>query len=119
MGDLKMTYAPKHEIIIFVNLGRPLKYRHPDVLQFNRVSGSESVHPTQKPVDLLELLIRNSSEEGDMVLDPFMGSGSTMVAAAKLKRRYIGIELTQDYYNIAKNRVDAVTNQGCLDSVIQ
>jgi len=63
-------------------------------------------HPTQKPVELLKLLVQLCSNENDIILDPFMGSGTTCVAAKELNRQYIGIEIDNEYYNIAKNRID-------------
>lgn len=63
-------------------------------------------HPTQKPVALLEDLINTYSNEGDLVLDFTMGSGSTGVACKNLKRKFIGIEIEEDYFKIAKERID-------------
>ena len=63
-------------------------------------------HPFLKPVSLLQYLIKTYSNEGDLVVDPFMGSGSTCIAAKLENRNYIGIELDMKYYNIAKNRID-------------
>ena len=63
-------------------------------------------HPFLKPVSLLRWLIRSYSNEGDLVVDPFMGSGSTCVAAKLENRNYIGIELDMKYYDIAKNRIN-------------
>lgn len=63
------------------------------------------VHPTQKPVKLLEYLIKTYTNENDVVLDNCMGSGSTGVAAVNLNRQFIGIELDENYYNIAKKRI--------------
>lgn len=63
------------------------------------------VHPTQKPVKLLEYLIKTYTNEGDLVLDPTMGSGTTAVACKHLNRRCIGIELDKNYFDIAVNRV--------------
>ena len=67
----------------------------------------EKFHPTQKPVALLEYLIRTYTDEGDTVLDNCMGSGSTGVACINTNRRFIGIELDKGYYNIAKERIEA------------
>ena len=72
-------------------------------------SKSEKVnggHPTQKPVEVMEWLINRLSNESDLILDPFMGSGSTGVAALNANRRFIGIELDEDYFNIAKKRIE-------------
>ena len=66
------------------------------------------VHPTQKPVELLEYLIKTYTNESEMVLDNCMGSGSTGVACKKLNRNFIGIELDEKYYNIAKERIDEI-----------
>jgi site-specific DNA-methyltransferase (adenine-specific) len=65
-----------------------------------------SLHPTQKPVDLLEYLVKTYSNEGDTVLDFTMGSGSTGVACLRTNRKFIGIELDETYYNIAKERLE-------------
>jgi site-specific DNA-methyltransferase (adenine-specific) len=63
------------------------------------------LHPTQKPILLLEHLIKNSSNEEDVVLDPFMGAGSTAVAAKNLKRKYIGTEIDENYFLISQERL--------------
>ena len=64
-------------------------------------------HPTQKPIGLMKHFIKLLTNEGDVVLDPFMGSGSSGVAALQLKRKFVGIELSQDYFAIAKQRIEA------------
>lgn len=74
-------------------------------LQFNAVKGSDKVHPTQKPVDLLEYLIRTYTNEGDTVLDNTMGSGSTGVACVNTNRNFIGIEKDENYFAIAEKRI--------------
>lgn len=66
-------------------------------------------HPTQKPVQLMEYFIEVLSDEGDVVLDPFMGSGSSGIASIKLNRDFVGIELNTEYYEIAKSRIDGIT----------
>ena len=73
-----------------------------DVIESPSVSGLSRKHPTQKPLPIFEELIRRSSNEGDLVLDPFAGSGVTLKACRNLNRRGIGIEISQDYYNVAK-----------------
>lgn len=62
-------------------------------------------HPTQKPVELMEYFVRALSNPGEVILDPFMGSGSTGVAARKLSRDFIGIELNKEYFEIAAKRM--------------
>lgn len=82
--------------------------RYPiSILRFNRESG---YHPTQKPVDLLQYLIRTYTNEGDTVLDNCMGSGSTGVAAKTLNRNFIGIELNEDYFKIAEKRISTTVS---------
>ena len=108
MGDLKGSYAPKHEFILFGHKGRRLRNgkRLPDVLQVNRTGNK--LHPTQKPVSLLQVFIYQSSNENEIILDPFMGSGSTGVACLNTNRKFIGIELDEKYFNIAKNRLENI-----------
>lgn len=67
---------------------------------------SKTVHPTQKPVDLIMYLINTYTKEGEVVLDNCMGSGSTGVATANTNRRFIGIELDEEYFKIAKGRIE-------------
>ena len=62
-------------------------------------------HPTEKPIELMETFILNSSQVGETVLDPFMGAGSTALAAKENNRQYIGFELDEGYYNIAQDRI--------------
>ena len=63
-------------------------------------------HPTQKPIKLMMDIIKIHTNESDLILDPFMGSGSTGVASLNLNRRFIGIEKESNYYNIAKKRIE-------------
>ena len=77
------------------------------VHRFENIIGNK-VHPTEKPIDLMEFYVKNSSNEGDMVLDMFMGSGSTGVACKNTNRNFIGIELDEKYFEIAKNRIESV-----------
>ena len=105
MGDLKASYAPKYEMIIFAHKGRKLLngFRYADIIKANRTGNK--LHPTEKPVDILELFIKNSSNENAVVFDGFMGSGSTGVACVNTNRNFIGIELDENYFNIAKERI--------------
>ena len=108
MGDLKGSYAPKYEFILFGHKGRRPRNgkRLPDILQANRTGNK--LHPTQKPVSLLQIFIEQSSNENEIILDPFMGSGSTGVAALNTNRKFIGIELDEKYFNIAKDRLENI-----------
>lgn len=74
-----------------------------DTIEFAR--DKNAVHPTQKPVALLEYLIKTYTNEGDTVLDNCMGSGSTGVACVNTGRRFIGMELDEGYFNVAKDRI--------------
>ena len=105
MGDLKGDFAPKTEFIIFFHKGRRLinGKRDPNVLEFKKTRNE--LHPTQKPVDMTEYLIGKFSDEGDLILDPFMGSGTTASACLNADRQYIGFELDEGYYNIAQDRI--------------
>lgn len=86
--------------------------RYPSsVLSFAKVRNNKILHPTQKPVDLLEWLIKTYSNAGDVVLDNTMGSGSTGVACVNTNRDFIGIELDKNYFEIAKNRINEAQKQ--------
>jgi len=105
MGDLETTYGCVYEICIFANKS-PQKLngkRDNDILKFKR-SGNPN-HPTEKPVSLIAFLINKSSEQDDIILDPFLGSGTTCVAAKQLGRKYIGIEISPRYVEIANQRL--------------
>ena len=80
-----------------------------NVLYFNKES--KTVHPSQKPPELLEYLIKTYTVEGAMVLDTCMGGGNTGVASANTNRRFKGIEITEKYFNISKNRVERAYNK--------
>ena len=71
-------------------------------------------HPTEKPIELMETFILNSSQVGETVLDPFMGAGSTALAAKENNRQYIGFELDEDYHKIANDRIENHTQQTAL-----
>lgn len=74
----------------------------------NKVDKQKYKHPTIKPLELIERHIINSSKEGDLVLDCFCGSGTTLVGAINQNRRYIGFEIDKKYYEIAKKRIEEV-----------
>lgn len=74
-------------------------------------TNGEKVHPTQKPVELIERIITDATNEGDTVLDTFMGSGTTGVACVNTGRKFIGMELQEKYFNIACNRIDAAQKE--------
>ena len=85
---------------------RTYEYKNPTTLiEFDKIRRG-SVHPTQKPTDLLEYLIKTYTNENELILDFTMGSGSTGVACMNTNRQFIGIELDGNYFNIAKKRLE-------------
>jgi len=76
------------------------------ILQFKKNHPSVSYHPTEKPIELLEYLIKTYSNENDTILDNCMGAGSTGIACVNTNRNFIGIELNDEYFNIAKERIE-------------
>lgn len=109
-GDLRYAFGKKHEFIILVNKGEaPIRgKRIQDVWMFDKVTGKDQLHQNQKPVDLIKLCIEKHSDPGDIVFDGFAGSATTAVAARDLKRQYICIEKDEEYYNIAKKRLNNI-----------
>ena len=107
-GDLRGAYAPKHEFVIYAHKGRSFfrGKRVPDVMEYPKIHSSKLQHPTEKNTDMLELFVENNSDNGQTILDPFMGSGSTGVAAKNLNRNFIGIELDEHYFQVAKQRIE-------------
>lgn len=81
---------------------------------FRYPCGRSKLHPTEKNHDLLKELILDNSNEGDLILDPCMGSGSHLYVASSLGRNCIGIELDEEYFNIAKERIENNKKQGYM-----
>jgi site-specific DNA-methyltransferase (adenine-specific) len=69
------------------------------------------VHPTQKPIALMRWIIENYTDEGDTIFDPYMGSGTTGIAAVQLGRNFIGCEIVPEYFAIAQKRIEAAQSQ--------
>ena len=92
-------------------VGETLKEKYPvSLITFSKSDMKKNkFHSSQKPIDLLEYLIRTYTNEGETVLDFTMGSGSTGVACLNTNRNFIGIELDENYFNIAKERIDKST----------
>jgi len=112
MGDLEGNYAEKYEMIIFATQGKRKLVgdsRPVNVLDFERTTNTN--HPTEKPVELLKELIKNSTVEGELVLDYFAGSGSTMIATKELNRKAVAIEIKKEYVDIIKSRTKQYTPQ--------
>ena len=106
-GDLFWTYGQSYEEIWYASNGRKkLKgKRDRDCLFYDRVAGKKQLHLNQKPVELVEFLINKSSQEGDLILDTFLGSGTTAVACINTNRNYIVYELDKNTYEIAEKRI--------------
>ena len=91
--------------------------RYPlDCLKINRTEKDRHLHPTQKPVELLEYLIKTYTNDGETVLDNCMGSGSTGVACVNTNRHFIGIELDEGYFNIARKRIEEAQAQSRIET---
>ncbi len=122
-GDLRCNWAPRHEFIIFASKGKPKPLngrRRSNVLVknlsrgsiefFPKVSNYRYHHGTSKPVDLLRVLIQASTQPGDLVVDPYGGSGSTAEACLLEGRRYILAEKDLEYHRIAVERISRLEN---------
>lgn len=84
------------------------------MLQQNMKNKEQRIHPTQKPADLFGMILRDYSNENDLVLDCFSGSGTTAIACHRLKRRFICIEKDKDYYEASVKRLEEEQRQGVL-----
>lgn len=109
-------YMGCYEYILLFRKGgdRPINNPNtPDILRvpINKMKDSDgsNIHDTEKPVDLMKTLIENSSNKGDLILEPFAGSGSTLLAAKELARNFIGFEIDTRYYEVSKNRLDGIS----------
>jgi DNA modification methylase len=101
-------YMNACEFILMCKKGKSRTINNPgtaSILRYKNPVGKKS-HSTEKPTDLMQVLIENSTSPGDIVLDPFMGTGSTGVACANTGRRFIGMELDKQYFDIAVKRIE-------------
>lgn len=89
-----------------------------NAIRYN-IGQKETIHPTEKPLEIIERFIKISSNENDLVLDPFLGSGTTGVASVKYKRNFIGFEISPDYFNIADKRIREANSQRKLKEVLE
>lgn len=110
-------YMSQFEYILFFRKGKGVKINNcgtSDIISVpnkkRKGEDGKNLHDTEKPVGLMDVLIKNSSKEGNLVLDPFMGIGGAGVSAVGLNRNFIGIELDDNYFNIAKQRIENVNN---------
>ena len=117
-GTPNKYYMQKMEFILMLSK-RPARNINdmgtPNLLSVPNIIGKgEGYHPTQKPVELMKVLIRNSTNAGDIVLDPFAGGGSTLVAAKQLERHYIGFEIDEKYYQMSLKNLQNTPKQTTL-----
>lgn len=117
------TYRATYEFVVFLWKGKKRRLNDlgiPDVLRFKRVSPNKAIVPTQKPDEMFELLITQSTQPGELVLDVFMGSGTTARACQKLGRRWLGCDTSPKHVEFANQIIDKKTiitpkiNQGEL-----
>ena len=103
MGDLEGSWGNQHELVIFATKGRrKLNTRKFDIINVNRVPTTKAIHPTQKPEEVIKVMLEASAHSKDTVIDPFMGSGSTIKAIKEYGNlNYIGIELDRERYEKA------------------
>ena len=109
-------YLKNAEYVIFARKGRakPINILGSKTIHaFDNIIGHK-LHPTEKPIDLMEYYIRNSSAENDVVLDPFMGAGSAGVAAVGLRRSFIGMEIDGEYFSKAQQRISKAEGQSSV-----
>ena len=106
-GDLRHSFGDETEFAVYSSKGlcKIRGKRFPNLWRFMRIPPAKRVHPLQKPVDLLTRMIESSSDLGDTVLDPFMGSGSVGEAALRTGRKFIGIEIDTKCFDMAKRRL--------------
>jgi len=109
LGDLKGSPAPRHDLLWFAVKGKyALPGKRPtSVYRATRLAGSQLQHPNQKPVELMQAIVRDYCSPGGTVLDPFMGSGTTGVACKLEGRSFIGVEREPEYVETARQRIEA------------
>ena len=108
-------YMSQFEYILFFRKGKGKKINNcgtADILNVpnkkTKDENGKNLHDTEKPVELMKILVENSSQENEIVLDPFMGIGSTGMACKELRRHFLGIEIDEKYFDIAKKRIDKI-----------
>lgn len=115
-GDCTGSFAPDYEVVLHAcgAKRRPLLgKRHGAVLPaFAPVTPKKRTHPTEKPVELMAFLVSRSCPQGGLVLDPFAGTGATLVAAQQLGRRAVGVELEERYCEAAARRLEQASREG-------
>ena len=116
-------YSYQHELVMFTTKRHGFNVKGTysvisDIPSFccgAKKTNGEKVHPTQKPTEIIEKFILHSTNEGDTVLDTFMGSGTTGVACINSNRRFIGMELDDNYFKIAQSRIEKAMGGGAVN----
>lgn len=115
MPTYNNKYLSDKEICLYIRKGgycKPNNYKEASTLFMHPINTKDKNkynHPTIKPIEIIDRLVKNSSKEGDTIFDCFLGSGTTAVSAIKNNRKFIGCELDETYFNIAKNRIEETT----------
>ena len=106
-GDLENDWGNQTELIIYCVKGKKnINYRKGNVLSIPKIHSSRLVHPTQKPVELIKEILEVSALKNDFIVDPFMGSGSTIKACNEMNLKCLGIELDKEMFNVANNFIN-------------
>lgn len=107
MGDINYNWGCGWEAIFYLKKGnRPVPYRRSGVISIDRIPSGKNIHPTEKPTQLIGMLVEMSTNKGDLVVDPFSGSGSTAVACMDTGRNSLGIELDAQHHKLSVGRLD-------------
>ena len=111
----KQRFCQNVEFIVRIYENGTSLNKFEDSSMYGRVfrygSLKKKLHPTQKPLELVKRLMLLSSNESDAVLDPFMGSGTTCIAALMLDRKYVGMDNNETFFSVAKNRIEEYNTQ--------
>lgn len=110
-------YMSQFEYILFFRKGKGVRINNcgtSDIISIpnkkTKDDNGKNIHDTEKPVELMKILIDNSSKENDLILDPFIGVGSVALACLDLNRDFIGVEIDENYYKIANDRINVKNN---------
>ena len=108
MGDTSTVFGFQYELIFFVSKGQPKinGKRLSDIWSFPKIVGKQQMHQNQKPIELITQCILKHSGEDDIILDGFIGSGTTAIACLNTNRNFIGFELDKEYFDMANERIN-------------
>lgn len=108
MGDIDSNWGCGHELILYLKRGRrPIPFRRSSIIAVDKVPAQHIIHPTEKPQELLERLLVMSANPGDLIYEPFAGSGSTLAAAMALEMDAVGFEMDPTFYARTNERLAA------------